>query len=162
MQRQCTSHVDSSSWTSHLKFLKKAVTCLIITDESLANSILDNLVMHPVGLNVISNIYTSLHSKGIWFSIIAHAVSALNRSTILLLCVTVQRMERLVLCGRRLVGRRQDTELSHYSGKSTRMFSNSFGKKGHFAAQVAYFRWNPGYFIAIKTLTSCVFQTKRS
>ena len=116
------------------KFLKKAVTCLIITDESLANSILGNLVMHPIRLNVISNICTSLHSKGIWFSIIAHAASALNRSTILLLCVTVQRMERLVLCGRGLVG--QDTELSRGSGKSTRMFSKLLGKKGPFTAQV--------------------------
>ena len=44
-------------------------------------------------------------------------------------------MERLVFCGRRLVGR-QDTELSHDSGESTRMFSKLFRKKGLFAAQM--------------------------
>ena len=118
------------------RFLKKAVTCLIITDESLANSILDNLVMHPVGLNVISNICTSLDSKGIWFSIIAHAVSALNRST-----NTAP-----------LSDGPENGKLSSLRKKiswTIRHKIKSWKKKGPFAAYIVWVRWN---FIAIKTL----------
>ena len=136
------------------RFLKKAVNCLIITDESLANSILDNLVMHPAGLNVISNICTSLDSKGIWFLIIAHAETALNRSTNTApLCDGPENGKSSCL--------RKKISWTRHKIKSwlskVHLTRKLFGNKGSFASKIVCVRWNTKTLVHFWTKLSFYF-----